>query len=477
MRSKIKNKENQINLLFISIFTSFIAILIYRSGQFDYDFLWHIRLGELLLNNKDAFNHDYFSWVKDNTLPLNETAHSWLSEIIMYGLYRIVNNNIYVFGILYVGISTFIISFTLNHLFFKEASLFTILGNLLISFIHSNPRPQLLSNTLLVITLYILYVFLKKTNTKLIWILPGISLLWSNLHGGTIPIFFAFFLLFIGLSIIPSSLNLYKFQIDKKTTSKNAKNIIISFICSFFTGLLNPYHIHLYTYFFITNNEITKAYVKEWQHSTILNPHAIYLLCIIVIPLIFYKKQISLEKWILPVTCFILGGIHQRILLYGVLCSIPMLLDIYTNFQKSSKYKIKEILILCITLFIFFFCISGKSSKTLLLPEDLKDLLYEKQYIALFNTYDSGAKLIYDKIPCFIDSRADLYSEDIIKDSYALTMFRFQKIGDCEELLKKYNFDALLLDENCTGTIEYFSIHPNWSLIYNKNDYYLFEKK
>ena len=55
-------------------------------------------------------------------------------------------------------------------------------------------------------------------------------------------------------------------------------------------------------------------------------------------------------------------------------------------------------------------------------------------------------------------------------------MFHFQKIGNCEELLKKYNFDALLLDENCTGTIEYFSIHPNWNLIYNKNGYYLFEK-
>ena len=56
-------------------------------------------------------------------------------------------------------------------------------------------RPQSIGLTLFAIGFYLLNKVYEEPDTKLRWLLPVVSVLWANLHGGALPILFAFNLL------------------------------------------------------------------------------------------------------------------------------------------------------------------------------------------------------------------------------------------------------------------------------------------
>ena len=95
-------------------------------------------------------------------------------------------------------------------------------------------------------------------------LLPVLSFLWANLHGGSLPILFAFIVLFILMCYLPN-INTFGLVNENEQKTKKVKTYIQIFVASLLTGLINPYTYKLYYYFFLTNNEATKKYVSEWQ--------------------------------------------------------------------------------------------------------------------------------------------------------------------------------------------------------------------
>ena len=78
--------------------------------------------------------------------------------------------------------------------------------------------------------------------------------------------------------------------------------------------------------------------------------------------------------------------------------------------------------------------------------------------------------LIYYGIPVFIDSRADLYPEEVLRDGKELSTLT----GNPEEILTRYDFDAILVDTS-SPLYDYLSINSKYHLEYERNKSGLFE--
>jgi hypothetical protein len=152
----------------------------------DGDTGWHIRAGEWILRHGRVPHHDLFSF----TLPGKPWfAWEWLSELLMAWLHRS--------GMAAVVLAATIVlslTFALLYRLLRARS-----GNVLIaigltgvavagSSIHWLARPHLLTLLFTVIFLGIL----ESRESRLLWLLPPLTALWTNLHAG-----FAFGILLI----------------------------------------------------------------------------------------------------------------------------------------------------------------------------------------------------------------------------------------------------------------------------------------
>lgn len=217
----MKNKLNyKLGLAFVAVL--FLAIFSFGFGN---DYYWHIKAGEYIVTNLKIPYYDIFSWYGISN-HLYWMSHEWLSEVILY-LYNIVFKNFgpLIFNITIYGTLIFIL-FKFNKEKMKKNYLFTLLWSLIGLLIFSRvmlPRPHMISYILLAFTIYILYDNFNNQKSKKIYFLPFITLLWSNLHGGSsnLPYILCFIFLICGL---------FKFKFCKleasKITREQKKNIL-----------------------------------------------------------------------------------------------------------------------------------------------------------------------------------------------------------------------------------------------------------
>lgn len=481
----------KITTILLAVFSGIISVLFFYMGIHDNDYLWHIKTGDFILENGYILKQDIFSWI-GNELQLKTTMHSWGFDLLISLLHKFINNPIFT-GMIYCFITGTILNYLIGRLFYKEHSLITLVFSFFIGFLSSNPRPQNIGNMFFVGMIYILTKSFHQHKWKGIYLLPIISVLWANIHGGTLPILFAFEGLFFFLSLLPDFsignlsfknnldtcvINLKYMKDNFKTYIQYPIKLLFVLISSMLSGLINPYNWKLYIYFFITNNEATKQFVNEWQPASLNSIYTIIVLILLFIPFIFFKEKISLEYWILPCICFCLGAIHLRILVYGILAALPIFTQIQSRFSyKKNPYTFKDMLsgILCFT-FIFSILIFSIHKEYPSIPKEIITTIKENQYERLYNTYNDGAELIYYNIPCFIDSRADLYPGDLLEDAIYFDTSSFKKEGEMNTFLETYHFDSILLSIESAATIEYLSFTNEWNRVLSQDGYILFEK-
>jgi len=84
----------------------FVAVLVLglfamaARGVADPDVWWHLRTGQLIIQNHQVFHADPYSFTRAGQPWIN---HEWLSEVAMYGVYRLAG-----WGGLIVGFSVII---------------------------------------------------------------------------------------------------------------------------------------------------------------------------------------------------------------------------------------------------------------------------------------------------------------------------------------------------------------------------------
>jgi len=191
----------------------------------DTDFGWHLRVGQYIVESKKIPKTDLFSFTNPN-YPY--VYHSWAGEVLIFVSYEL-------FGLTAVSIMFSLVSTAA--LFFLYRTTFLIYGKVShLGFVwvallaHPIAGVRVRTFGLLFLSIiYFLFIKFEKQDSKLIWLTPLIFLIWANFHG-------SFILGILTLGI------LYLFSlIHKKIRPQKIKTLVIVFLLSLVSTLINPY--------------------------------------------------------------------------------------------------------------------------------------------------------------------------------------------------------------------------------------------
>ena len=342
-----------------------------------------------------------------------------------------------------------------------------------------SPRPQAMGYILFALTLYLLRSWEKRKGSVLrVYFLPLIALLWANLHGGTAPMMLAFCAGTLLVSFVRVEAGQFTFN---ETPRKRKIHLAAATGLSGITMLINPYGFKLFLYSFLYNNSACKEGIQEWMPATIYSGFGLVFLALFAVIIAFSNRKFTLVS-IVPV--ILSGGLT---LLYvrgtpylGIAMSF-FLTDSLARYTGDIGRPVKKGILwgvlLCISGLLFLYggvhfseTRDTWEKASWHVSDTMANEIKSGHYKRLYNDYNTGGMLIYYGIPVFIDSRADLYPEEVLRDGKELSTLT----GNPEEILTRYDFDAILVDTS-SPLYDYLSINSKYHLEYEETNLALFE--
>lgn len=245
----------------IKIFTiclaSFVFAYLFRHSLsfLDTDLGWHLKTGQDILINHQAPQKQFYMW----TIPeATWVDHEWLTNIVMYLVYANFNyiGLAILFAALGAGLSYLLIDFIVKRFPLSAVGFFTfwLIGGFFGMMPHLGVRAQLLSIFFLAIEFIIIEKYQTSRQTKKLWTLLPLFLLWANLHAGFL----------IGLTV------LFIYTVFDLVTSKNLSLKFIWDKAKWPSGaalitLVNPYGLGLYAFLWEYKNTAYLKILNEWQ--------------------------------------------------------------------------------------------------------------------------------------------------------------------------------------------------------------------
>ena len=209
---------------------------------------WHIRNGEQMLRTHSVTRTDPFSVTMGGQTWY---AWEWLYDVVIARIHQGLGLN----GVVYFTAVIVALTFTLTlRLCLRRGADLPVTALLLAlslgaSMIHLFARPHVLSWLFTVIWFQVLDSSEKSDGGRRLWYLPGLMLLWVNLHGGFVVGF-----ALLGLYLLSNAILYFRCQ-DADEAGRFAARIralgIVSGL-SLLASLINPYgyelHVHVYRY-------------------------------------------------------------------------------------------------------------------------------------------------------------------------------------------------------------------------------------
>lgn len=477
------------NYLFnIFIFVTFLTIAIVLTKRtFQNDTFYTIKVGESILKNGVDMK-EHFSWISN----LQYTYPHWLYDVMIFLIYDLFSFfGLYISSIFFFMILMFTSFFTTVKISKnKELSFLLVVVSYLTFSSFVTARAQLVSYTFLLMILYSIEMLRENGNKKYYFYIFISSLLIANIHLAVWPFIFVLYLPFLANDIIylfKSKLKIkifdnFNIQIDKSSF----KVLGIVFLVTFITGFLTPNFLVPFTYLINTARGISTKYIAEHLPTTIKAfPFLFVYLLIVVIMFLYKKNKIKLCD------LFLISGLFLLSLLSKRSYSLFVVLTIYSIsrlFNYFNYYYIKYILnnkYFLTIIGVFLLCVSGVAYKhyesrhyineklyPVLASNYIKDNL-DYENIRLYNQYNFGSYLLYENIPVFIDSRADLYLEEFNK---SCNVFKDEMTMDSNynEVFKKYSITHAIVSNDST-LYNYLKLGNNYDILYYDEYFTIFE--
>lgn len=501
-------KRLEISTILFAMLAATFAILFFKMGSHDSDFLWHAKLGNYIVDTKSFPTTDIFSWIGiEKELPY--TAHSWAFSMIAASFSN--SMGAYIGAYTVSAIAAFFLFLFVKTTLFPRRNFLSFVLAIIIGFICSNPRPGVWGYVLFMYALLILQKSLEKPTTKSWLTLPIISLIWVNLHGGTLLILICIELLHAFLGILPKfkvgflenenavsgELSLLKFKKEDGTskTFNEWKNDFLAYnnnamksywIKGFiFIGLsiafalLNPYGFKTLIWGFTENSSATKMFIGEWQPIALQEPLVLMVLSILVVYiLMFYKKGIKLHKILPMICCLGASAIYQRFIVYAVLSSFILLSEIVKKLNNKGWitwkwYSIVTPIILVLLITIGSF--NGKNISNYELDKELDAYLTEANLERPYTEHNQGGKLIYAGHKTFIDQR---FTDELMVDALLLQNLSTRDDKTVKGYIEEMNFDSFIISKKeKSQLILYLELQPEeWKIDFENDNYIVFVK-
>lgn len=288
----------------------------------------------------------------------------------------------------------------------------------------------------------------------------------------------------------------YKIKMQKTDAVKWL--IIIVIIC-LFTGLLTPLKDTPYTYLVKTMQGNTTKSINEHLPMVLANnTHALIILIMIIAILIFTDTKIRLKD------LFMLGGLTllaimskrqlSMLVLIGVYSFNRMLCDFIDKYDKDGVEQMMKnttkitgmiitiLLIIIISLTTFKEKVGNKYISKRSYPVEAVEWIKENlnvSEIRLYNEYNYGSYILFQDIPVFIDSRADLYTPEFNGDKDKDIFTDFLNTASInvhyDTIFDKYDITHLLIPKNAKINL-FLKDDEDYKELYKDNNFIIYER-
>lgn len=427
-------------------------------------------------------------------------THEWLSEVFLFGIDRV--GGFALLTLVFSGIIT--LAFGLTYARSKGQPYlagFALLLGALATAPTWGVRPQMLSLLLMSVFLVLLDRYTEKQDTRLLFALPPLMLVWVNLHSG-----YALGLVVIGAYWFSALVQGITFLWQQKTTSdttreisspaftpRMTRNLLIVQLFSVVAVLFNPNGARMFTYPFETLTSPTmQRYIQEWFspdfHQTEWLPFALLIFGILAASLIA-RARVPLAHVLLLVVFGLAGLRSARNIPLFALVAIPVLsaqLAAWIPLRAASKPTPRPMRILNVALVTLLALVTLFRVSTVLVNQ--ANVEREKFPAAavewiqtnrpapnIYNSYGWGGYLIWKLYPdylVYIDGRADVHGDAFIEKF--LDVYRASP-GWENELAQK-NVRLVLVEPDAPLAIA-LATNAAWSKVFADSQSVIYQKK
>ena len=266
-----------------------------------------------------------------------------------------------------------------------------------------------------------------------------------------------------------------------------------------FTGFITPIGDTPFTYLIKQmENNIISGFIIEMQPIIPVSSWQFITLGVIYATLLTFtdtKIKLSDIFLILGFTLMTLYSVRSiyYLIWIGAIPLTRLLNDFFVKYGENelkslnnilNRSKIQKLLLMIICIVSIYFYLNINLDANYVDEEEYP--IYASKYIIenldinnirLYNSYNYGSYLEMFGIPVFIDSRADIWSEEF-NDTTVLEDEAKMKVGDKTymEVFDKYSITHVLVKKDDIVNV-YISEDDKYEKIYNDDWFYLYEKK
>jgi hypothetical protein len=474
----------------------FLAILVWlfmSSGAagwqgllLDGDAGWHIRTGQYILDHHAVPHQDLYSFSKPGAPWF---AWEWGSDVLFGWLQRMGGLKAVV---LFTGVVLALYATTLiRRMIWRGVHLFVALGVALLSVgsasIHFLARPHIFTLLFLSISVW-LVADDRENQSRRIWLLIPLTIVWTNLHGGFLAL-----IALLGLCSVGTALEAWS---AKEAWGglwwRNAARYAALAAACLAASLVNPYgyglHVHMVQYL---RSDWIKSVIQEFMSPSFRNENMMQFEVLLMAGLIaagalLRRKRIVEVLWIVffahlaltsvrhvpvyvtvvgPVIAYELAGWWKAWTHGAAKKSAPaifnqMAADSAPGFRRTSIWPFAVVLGLTLT------------GAPIPWPKDFPDIDFPTQIVhahaaeiassRVLTTDQWGDYLIYvnPKQKVFVDGRSDFYGPETGNQYIRLV----NGAPDWRELLHKYGFNLVLLPKEMP-IVQLLETQPDWRVV------------
>jgi hypothetical protein len=468
----------QTRRVFVIILALGLFVMAARSVT-DPDVWWHLRTGDLTVQNHHVFHNDPYSFTRFDGPWLD---HEWLSQVFIYALYRVAGWAGLIAGFAALTAAAFLLVFQRSPGRPYIAGAVTVWGA-----VASIPcwgvRPQML--TLLLASIFLLLLERSYERPKLLWWTPVLTLLWVNLHAG-----YAVGIAFLLLFLVGDGLDLaFGYKEPQLCQARFRQLALVTFI-SIAVVPLNPYGMQMYRYPFETlHSRAMLAYIGEWLspnfHQPRYLPTLFLMLATLVLPALSPRRLRPRELLLLTVTTYAALRSVRHIPIY-VLVAVPLVSAMIeaclrargkTALLDSSRspFTLAKLVANTILLASFLFFTIARFHHVVIrqpeaeakeFPATAASFLMTSQLTGpLLNHYNWGGYFIWKLFPVYkvyIDGRADLYG-DTFMDQFAASYYLKGK--SWRDPLNEWGIQTVVLPPDAPLTLALRQL-PAWKEVF-----------
>lgn len=450
----------------------FAAILLFgllamtARNAIDPDLWWHLRTGQWIVESRHIPHSDPFSFTRAGHAWI---SHEWLSEVLFFEMYKhggaaalIVFSAI----ITTAGFMFLYLRCLPNVQKRHWATAATALGALA-----SAPcwgvRPQMFTFTLA--SLLLLLIERGEARPKLLLWIPPIFLLWLNLHGG-----FA-----LGLALLVA----YGIGVLLESATGSAPwheghpillRILLLLIACLALVPLNPSGVHLYRYPLDTlRSPEMRSFIAEWRspdfHSGLYRP--LLLLWLLLLSALATSRVQLRGRILVPLllTAFAALDAVRHIPIF-VLLAIPLIAAAVPvpppslSPRRLASWRFRSGFGAFVVLLMALFAAAKwttlarnqNAREAQVFPQATISFMRanslsinsSRQNKKLFVYYDWGGYAIWKLYPAygvFIDGRADLYGDDLMRSVSTLLLLH----TGWQDILDRWQVETILVPTSC----------------------------